>query len=76
MPDKHQTVCGRMSYTKETYFLLNRFTLRIRDPEIEARFNKKRTEKFSTLFLPVLISVLLLTVERVTTYFLRKHENR
>ena len=76
MPDKRQTICGRVSYTKETFFLLNRFTLRIRDPDIEARFNKKRTEKFSTLFTPVLISVLLLTVERVITYLLRKAENR
>ena len=43
------------AYQARSHFLLNKYTLRIKDPEIENELTKRRIERFQTLLVPVSI---------------------
>jgi hypothetical protein len=61
----------RSSYTPETYYLLNKYTLKISDPTIRKTFLKKRSDKFNSFFRPICIIVGLMTFGRFYTHFAR-----
>ena len=41
-------------YSKRSSYLLNNLTLKIRDPIIRQEYDKRRTERFNSLYYPVL----------------------
>lgn len=43
------------AYQGRSHFLLNKYTLRIKDPEIEAELTKRRIERFHSLIVPTTI---------------------
>ena len=63
---------GKLSYTADTYFMLNRFTLAIKDPVIHLTFLEKRRDKFNSFFVPMCIVISLLVLERLVTHFIKE----
>lgn len=55
-------ICERlrkMAYTRNSHYLLNNYTLDIRDPEIRRNFEQIKINRFNSLFLPVTILCVL-----------------
>lgn len=51
-----KNICERlkkMAYTQSSHFLLNNFTLDIRDPEIRRNFEQIKIQRFNSLLFPV-----------------------
>lgn len=63
---------GKLSYTADTYFMLNRFTLAIKDPVIHLTFLEKRRDKFNSFFMPMCIVISLIVLERLVTHFIKE----
>lgn len=61
----------RYAYQKSTYYLMNTFTLSIRDPAIQKTFNENRARKFEQLFYPMSLVVIGLVVVRLVLYFMK-----
>ena len=44
------------AYDRQSHFLLNKFTLRIRDPEITEQLAKRRADRYDSLFYPTVVT--------------------
>ena len=60
------------AYRKETYELLNYFTLHIKDPEIREEFEKSRIANFARLYRPCAFFVVMLFITRLVLFLSMK----
>lgn len=58
-----------MINNKKTHNLLNPFTLRIKDEEIQKKFNRRRKAIFDKLTVPVMIVLTLDLLQNILSYF-------
>lgn len=56
-------------YTEDTGFLLNRYTLNIKDPSIQKMMETDRTKNFHRIYIPVLVTHSMDLVAQVHNYF-------
>ena len=48
------------TFRKETYYMMNHYTLKIKDPEMRCDFENDRSQNFDRLFVPMLLVVICL----------------
>ena len=56
----------RNAYSQDTHFLLNNWTLELKDREIKIAFEKQRADRFDSFFWPSIGFVVFLTFSLTT----------
>lgn len=57
------------TFRKETYFMMNHYSLRIKDPEIREDFENNRMQNFDRLFAPMLLVVVVLQIAKLASWY-------